>query len=768
MNNLATLTWLVTGRTRGGRARLIGTAAGIALGAMLLLLVFSAYQGMTERAARANVYAQISGEPIHGDTQGTPSTLQTKIADGVRPSPGELITLDTGFGAGTETFRGLTIQRVDIAVSNDSMVTLPGIGGRLPGPGEYAASPALGTLIGQHPNDQLANRYGTAIGTISTAGLASPDTLLVVVGHAPSELASLSSAVITDTFTGQAFPSSAYLLLAIIGGLAVLFPVVVLISIVTQLGQAARADRFATLGLIGATPHRIAIIGAIETGTISVVGTVVGIACYRAILPLVAQVRVEGMRFFVSDLVLRPGFVVLAAVATILSATVAAYISARRNRGQRPRVGRGQVEPRPRPTRIIPLGVGVLLLAAAVVVKQGSAQAAPGTVSLAMQFVNLAVIPSFLLVIFGLVFSGPLVLYWVSTFLEQRTGSAAGVLALNRLRRHPSLTFRTVSGLILALFIVTVFSVAVTAADEDGSTGGAVAASKNRVALDSFLVFPQSLSDRDATRSQARELVTALADVPGSSGAYLLTQLPTDEENRFVLTGRDAQALGLDPPPGSDYVSVNGDYFSTFPREAPPIALEALSADEATLSLPMMIVVTTDGTADSIEQARTAIIAAPGADTLDLMSPRTLEELGEQEGSLSYASQFAGLANLGGIIAATISVVSLGVATVAGVIDRKRPLALLRLTGMPGNSLRRMIVWEASVPVAATFLLCIGLGVFVAWALVHGLSGSRTISWPTADYYAMITSCLLLACLSIATTFGTVRKTITTTETRFE
>lgn len=58
-----------------------------------------------------------------------------------------------------------------------------------PKKGEVYLSPALAELIHKLPAGQLADRFPkpAAYGTIGTAGLASPDELVAVVGRAPSD-----------------------------------------------------------------------------------------------------------------------------------------------------------------------------------------------------------------------------------------------------------------------------------------------------------------------------------------------------------------------------------------------------------------------------------------------------------------------------------------------------------------------------------------------------------------------------------------------------
>ncbi len=59
-----------------------------------------------------------------------------------------------------------------------------------PAPGQYYASPALAALLRSTPANQLAGRYpGHLAGTIGDAALPSPDSLVIVVGRTPAQLA---------------------------------------------------------------------------------------------------------------------------------------------------------------------------------------------------------------------------------------------------------------------------------------------------------------------------------------------------------------------------------------------------------------------------------------------------------------------------------------------------------------------------------------------------------------------------------------------------
>lgn len=790
MKNLGALTWLISGRARGGRARLIGTAAGLAVGTMLLLLVVAAYQGLNERSVRTDEYTELGYSIIESADYAPvdPASFRGEIEAGSWPGPNEILTPQGGPKYGNDLFLDKSITRIDVAVSQNSKVKLPGLEA-MPKPGEFYASPALTELISKSPQDQLGDRYGVQAGLISAEGLAGPDTLIAVVGHDPATLAQSGATSITDvTKTAiQHYPNESYQTIAIVGGIATLFPVVVLIAIITRLGQAARSDRIRTLGLMGATPAQISSTAALETALVGTVGTLAGIALYWISLPFVAQLSLEGSRFYTADLALQPSAIVGVAFIVIASTTLAAFVSAMRSQRTAPGTGRDQAEPQPRLWRLVPLALGVGIFALTALTSRLSEswtgeQLASAPLGIVMRFVDIAMIPNFLLIAIGLVLAGPLLLFWIARAAAQRARSAAGILALGRLIRHPAATFRAVSGLVVALFVVTVFAVGLTT-NRTADTESAVAASDpDRVDTRVFLApfwFSElaNVPNSDTVKTSAAAVAAAtssaksIANIDGVEGAYVIFQTPPDsnsDANRYFLRAADARGLGLEVPPGADAVTVNYDYFSALPEDAPPVSIKASPETPPPYSQPSMLLVKTDNSKAVIERTRTALMTDPIFDFLAMGAPRTINEGMSTEGTLNWAKQYAGLANIGIVIAALISVVSLAISTTGGVIERRRALALLRLTGMPAKKLRRMITIETAVPFASVFLLCVGLGAFVAWALITSLNAKRTVTWPEPGYYLAVAFCIAMAIVSVLATFRTARSTTAITATRFE
>ena len=82
-----------------------------------------------------------------------------------------------------------------MAATGTSSPVPPGIP-RDPGPGQYYASPALAALLRSTPANQLAGRYpGHLAGTIGDAALPSPNSLVIIIGRTPAQLAHTPNSV---------------------------------------------------------------------------------------------------------------------------------------------------------------------------------------------------------------------------------------------------------------------------------------------------------------------------------------------------------------------------------------------------------------------------------------------------------------------------------------------------------------------------------------------------------------------------------------------
>lgn len=773
-----TLGAVLAARERGGSKRLIGIAAGVAVGVALLLLVVAAYQALGDRSAR-------STWPLDSAfTSGQVTELEFGD-DAVWVAPSGIL------GAPGDYYDGEAITRVSIAATPGSTVAIPGVE-RAPQPGEYFASPALVKLIESAPADELGDRFGTRIGVVGDDALLGPETLLAIVGADVEAVEPMLGASLHGELSGMRFPTPAYSMIAIVGGIAVLFPVVVLISIVTKLGQAARTERFSTIRLIGASPRLVAALAGLEAVVPALIGAIVGVGLFFALRPLAALVEIEGSRFFVSDLAVPVWGTILAALGTAFLAGLVAFITALRT-GLGPLGGsRDQQERAPRWWSLLPLALGAVVIAVPAVV---------AALRIDARVPDLAILVGFVLITVGLVLAGPWLAAVVSRSGATRARGAAELLAMRRIVRHPRATFRSVSGLVLALFVVTVFAVATTteSVDEfadvpptelvtadalvahlgfeaDGADGAdpaeqeaaiarvAATPGVERVVRVGWYEGENSAPDGGAPDGAAAEGGAAVDE--GAGGSAPSAPAGVDGQSLyggFVVSGDDARALGLDSGT-AEWLWIEQPYFSPFAlgRDVDTAAITDAAAAAAT---PTLVATLTDGSPGALERARTALTTS--GLTLSML-PATRAESTDAS-STRFARQYVSLAWIGILIATLIAVISLSVSTIAGMIDRRRQLGLLRLSGMPAATLRRMIVFETALPLATVFLVTIGAGFLAAWAVVVALSGGdRVVTLPDASYLGLLGVCFGLAAVAILFVLRSVRSELPLAATRFE
>ena len=224
-----------------------------------------------------------------------------------------------------DTFNGQQITRFDVAATGASSPVPPGIA-RDPAPGQYYASPALAALLRSTPADQLADRYpGRLAGTIGDAALPSPNSLVLIVGRTPAQLAATPYSVrVTSIPTtvpantrdavnptglpysppeGQIPASTSDLILSVVA-LAILTPVLIFITTATRLSAARREQRFAAMRLVGATRRQVSVLAAVESTVAAFLGVALGFGIFLLLRVPVAGISFIGEPFFPAELTL--------------------------------------------------------------------------------------------------------------------------------------------------------------------------------------------------------------------------------------------------------------------------------------------------------------------------------------------------------------------------------------------------------------------------------------------------------------------------------
>ena len=272
-----------------------------------------------------------------------------------------------------DQFGDQAIDRVDVAATGPTSPVPPGLA-HLPGPGQYDASPALERLLASTPTDQLAERFaGHQTGTISPAGLPSPNSLIIVIGHNSHQLSLLPGAVEVrgiqqtpsscDACKSGAGSAFALQWILAIGAVALLLPVLILISTASRLSAARREERFAAMRLVGATPRQISVISAVEATVAAFAGVALGFVLFFLLRPLLYRVPFTGAPLAAGDLSLRAIDIAIVVIGVPIAAIVSARLALQRVRISPLGVSRRTTSALPRVYRVIPLLAGIALLA---------------------------------------------------------------------------------------------------------------------------------------------------------------------------------------------------------------------------------------------------------------------------------------------------------------------------------------------------------------------------------------------------------------------
>ncbi|MEV0390427.1 FtsX-like permease family protein [Nonomuraea sp. NPDC050643] len=754
---------------RGGREALVRLAlvtAAVATGVVVLLAtvsLFNAFQSTTDRPCWECTTGSAPGGWALGAT------------------PGAVL-----WNYRQDFYAGRPIKRLDVATlaqdagaSGRNVVGLPGAAG-MPGAGRYHVSPALAELLDSVPREQLGDRFpGTRAGLIGRAALAGPGELVVIVGQTPERLAAMAGTVAVDTVATRPYADDTTALYRHGFGLAaigLIFPLLVLVGTATRLAAARREARFAAIRLAGATARQINAIASVDAALGALLGALAGVAIFQAIRPALAGVTITGSRFFPD--VVAPTALQYAAVlvGVPIAAAGAALWSLRRVRitplGAARKVGASA----PGWWRALPLLAGLALFAGPVFAGEDRE---PDPVLL---YAGLA------LIMIGLVVGGPWLTMLAARLAARVTRGAATLLAAQRLAADPKAAFRSVNGIVLAVFLGTAVAGIVPAVvSGQQAAGGGTLSEVMRVSFGFngspvIAAMPPRIGDGLLSGLRAKPGVTVLpvyarAGMPKLEGP---PPCPPDSPCEADFLSRHVvgcQALALLPAlghcaPGSEAVAVNfarlltGDNMLTIGRDLPMVTPDspAVSGGVAGLKLAGVLVRAHDPAVR--EEVRTLLASyLAGAGSTD--TPLTFAEVAEVRAVLLDQMERVALA----IVALTLAVAGCGllVAVAGGLLERRQPFTLLRLCGTPTRVLSRVVLLETAVPLLLAALLAAAAGFGVAAPMIDQLDiKSAPVALPGPGYFLTVGAGLAVSLLVILAGLPLLKRMTAPDNARFE
>ena len=524
-----------------------------------------------------------------------------------------------------------------------------------------------------------------------------------------------------------------------------MLPILILIATASRLSAARREQRFAAMRLVGATPHQISVVSAVEAVVAAIAGVAVGFALFFVFRPLLIHVPFTGAPLAQGDLSLHWIDIVLAVIGVPVAAVVSARLALRRVQKSPLGVNRRASSRPPRTARIIPLLAGIAVLA------YFDSAGKPGSNGGQL----LEVLVGFVLLIVGLVLAGPWFTTAGSRFMVKRASRPATLIAGRRLLDNPKAAFRFISGLVIALFVASAAIGALSSfATATASSSGGSAGRDTLAEL--FCSFSTSNCPASTeVPSVPGQVLDELRSTPGVRSVTVVHQSPSQAQlgTSFGVVACDqlakTPAIGKCAP-GATEASIGyflsnllGHNSNASSAVWPSAHLSA--ADVARLPVDA-VVVAANGSSGSLERARTTLERAfpfqgapVGVEALDPSTARLLTMIQDMTDVIIVASL---------IIAAC----SLAVNIAAGLGERKRPFSLLRLTGVPTALLYRVVALESALPLLLVATVSIVVGLVSAALYLHSQVGIA-FSIPGIAYWATVAGGLAASLAIIASTF---------------
>jgi len=720
------VSWMLLKKSgRQSFARLGLTTVAVALGIVLVCYFTAGVNGLMGRASGLAI-----NTAAYQASRGAPS--QKPIA-GVEP----LKVGGTRRGDASK-WRGQYIQSYSMygTAKSPQFAKL-----KTPRSGEYYLSKALADAVAEYPEDNILARFGKNtkyLGVIPSEYTASPDALMIVRGASAEEVAE------SDAFTkSQGQPSyfaNVYrtdanglksdakidpvaVIVFGVGGTILLFPIVIFVSVATQLGAAQREKRYAALRLIGATKWQVGRVLMLESLLASVVGVIIGLGAFWLLQAPLQDFRMDGMRFNPGDLALT-GTQYALIIGLTLGLTM--FVNWRRMR-------RAQISPlgvsrsvekvkKLRAWRALVPALGIAFFA--------WLSSKPGRDWLdankesAMPLVLLTT--ALLLVMFGLILAGGWLTNKLSLLAARWANNASMLIAGKRTAVHSRTIFRSVSGVVLALFAGSFYLTATSGIE--GLNAQAIKDNGfSQLKRGTAIVIGRSLPGDMAEQLQQKSYITSVATIyPREDGDAIRCQdLAKYTEHTCPNNARP-------------------DQFALLNFDAPVVKNVSLINDKVDMNGAKEYLVTLKSDND-IEKLRTLVTAKANQYDLTYAVSGTDSKKPHINPTIR---EFADLAYVGIGVTLFVAVASLIVSTIGGLMERRRSLYTLRLGGMRLAQLKRLVMVESVAPLLITSLLSCSIGVWTGAVFTKMFSTTlKPVLTPT--YFAIVGIGLVAAIIGI-------------------
>ncbi|MFT4186112.1 MAG: FtsX-like permease family protein [Micrococcaceae bacterium] len=717
------ISWLLFKKSgANNRNRLMLVSAAVALGMLMVMVFITGLNALSSRSTndtwRFKLFAQDNMAVISGVTP-------------LRAS------MDSG--GNLDQYQDNDINVISLYATTANSPQIPNL--PTPKPGEYYVSPGLEKAIQEHPEYNIGSRFGNRdLGELPRQYVASPDSLTVIRGVTAQEASTDSFVSVYKTSgSGVKAPllSGTSLLAIIIGGSILFTPIVVFLMIATQIGSVQREQRYATVRLIGGTRKQVTSAIAFESSMATLVGILIGTVAYFLIHPWLKNYQYSGLRFWESDIKITLSQY-LCIVLSILFLSISANWQGMRKVNISPLgVARKQVRSKkPSIIRVIPLifGLGMFLW----LLGPGQDWLRKNMESVApIGFIVMAVI----LVMFGLLLAGPYLTRFTSRLVASRANGATTLIATKRIETQFKPVFRSVSGVVLALFAGSFYLTATSGMDSlnaDSVNGNGFSQLKR----DTALVANSQLPAGFERQLQKQDYITAVQPITITNKGTAIPCAVSSEYTKLSCGEKTGYAI------------VN---FTNKVVDKPQIVPNVTAVGDTNYIVKLK-------SNDDLDKLRSFVATAvPNNGSAGMSS------VGEQTGSFVISGtnaqkplinpairDLAALAYVGMGITLFVAIASLLISTIGGFYERKRAFATLRLGGMTEKQMDKTVLIESYIPLLSVSLLSSAVGCGVGYTFISRLTNSLSASLHPS-YFMIVIGALLVAAIAIYATLPMLR-----------
>lgn len=721
------VSWMLLQKSgRQSFARLGLTTAAVALGIVLVCCFTAGINGLMRRAGGSAISLAAH--------QASRKEASQQPIDGIEP-----LRISNVVRLGNASkWRGQYIQAYSMygTAKSPQFAKL-----KTPQAGEYYLSKALADAVAQHPEDDILARFGSNtkyLGVLPSEYVSGPDALMMVRGASADEVAASDA---TAKARGQAsYFANVYrtdangltsnvgldpisITVLGVGGTILLFPIVIFVSVATQLGAAQREKRYAALRLIGATKRQVARILMLESLLASVVGVIIGLGAFWLLQAPLQNFKMDGMRFNPGDLALTATQYALI-IGLTLGLTV--FVNWRRMR-------RAQISPlgvsrsvekvkKLRGWRPLVPATGIVIFA--------WLSSKPGldwlTANRESVMPMLLLMATLLLVMFGLVLAGGWLTNKLSLLAARWANSASMLIAGKRTAVHSRTVFRGVSGVVLALFAGS-FYLTATSGIENLNVQAIKDNGYSQLKHGTAAVIGRSLPSDMAKQLKQQSYITSVATIyPREDGSAIRCQ------DLAIYTEHTCPS------------NARPDQFALLNFDAPVVKNVSLMADNIDTSGAKEYLVTVKSDND-LEKLRSMVVMRANQYDLTYVVGGTDSKKPHINPTIR---EFADLAYVGIGVTLFVAVASLIVSTIGGLMERRRSLYTLRLGGMRLAQLKRLVMVESVAPLLITSILSCGIGVWTGVVFTKMFSTTlKPVLTPT--YFVIVGLGLLAAIIGI-------------------